>query len=378
MSVPRSARRACAATAASAARSPAPRERPRLVVVPVEPRDLRAARRRRDRPDARLRELDGRERVGHQDRAGERGRQGARRRREEGGHRDLRVRPRRLPLPRTREGARRGRPRRRTPSFEHVPDVRDPRAEGAGDRDQPRRQGRQGRPAVLVHGARRHRRRGRSRRPRVREGARGAARDLEGGRGREEEPLPRPEARADDHARDHRPVRRRAGRPASRERGNGRHRRRRRARGARARRHPRRPREEPRDDDADQHDARDGRRACSGSCARRTSPPARGKTIAEVLPVARGGSASADEQLRTPRRRAGVGGGAAEETMPSEPAEDHAGTERDRPVRPPSRHPARARPREDRPERPSMQDSPQLRGMLRQVTHLVPVDGEEA
>ncbi len=41
--------------------------------------------------------------------AGSRGRQGDRRGREEGRHRDRRVRPRRLPVPRTRQGARRGR-----------------------------------------------------------------------------------------------------------------------------------------------------------------------------------------------------------------------------------------------------------------------------
>ena len=110
-------------------------------------------------------------------------------------------------------------------SFEHDPSERVPRAQGAGHRDQPSRQGRQGRQAVLVHRARRHRRRGGSRRPRLRKGARGPARDLEGRRGREEEPLHRAEARPDDHARDRGPVRRCARRSAPGERGHRRDRR---------------------------------------------------------------------------------------------------------------------------------------------------------
>ena len=57
----------------------------------------------------------------------------------------LRVRSRRLPVPRTREGPRRGRSRRRTPVLSSHRGNRVPRAQGAGHRDQPRRQGRQGR-----------------------------------------------------------------------------------------------------------------------------------------------------------------------------------------------------------------------------------------
>ena len=75
------------------------------------------------------------------------------------------------------------------------------RAEGAGRRDQPRRQGRQGRPQVLVHRPGRDRGRGRSGRRGLRKGSRGAAGDLEGGRRREEEPLRRAQGRVDDHAR---------------------------------------------------------------------------------------------------------------------------------------------------------------------------------
>src|SRR6185312_9153357 len=51
---------------------------------------------------------------GRQERPGRRGGQDARRGREEGRGRDVRLRPRRLPLPRTRKGARRRRPRGRT------------------------------------------------------------------------------------------------------------------------------------------------------------------------------------------------------------------------------------------------------------------------
>ena len=63
--------------------------------------------------------------VGLEDRAGERSRQGARGRRQEGRNRHLRVRPRRLPVPRTREGPRRGRPRRRAPVLSDVAESRE-------------------------------------------------------------------------------------------------------------------------------------------------------------------------------------------------------------------------------------------------------------
>ena len=125
-----------------------------------------------------------------------------------------RVRPRRLPLPRPRARLRRGDPRGRArPSS--VPPVHRPLPSppamsitrrslsqpvrpgppGARRRDQPRRQGRQGRPALLVHrpgrGGRRTRRRGR----RLRQGQRGAAGDPEGRRAGQEGPLPRAQAR---------------------------------------------------------------------------------------------------------------------------------------------------------------------------------------
>ena len=66
------------------------------------------------------------------------------------------------------------------------------RPAGARRRDQPRRQGRQGRPPLLVHRARRRRRRARDRRRRLRQGQRGPGRDPEGRRARQEEPVPVP------------------------------------------------------------------------------------------------------------------------------------------------------------------------------------------
>ena len=61
---------------------------------------------------------------------------------------------------------------------------------------QPRRQGRQGRPALLVLGARRRRRSARPRRRRPRQGQRGARGDPQGHRAGEEEPVQDPARRA--------------------------------------------------------------------------------------------------------------------------------------------------------------------------------------
>ena len=182
---------------------------------------------------------------------------------------------------------------------------REPRAQGTGDRDQPRRQGRQGRPAVLVHGARRDRRRGRPGRRRLREGARGSARDLEGGRRREEEPVLRAEARHDDHARDPRRVRRRQGVPPSGERGHRRHRRRRRASRARARRDPRRPGQEPRHDEPDQHGEGHGRRP-------QAAAPARGRRPRPRQDDQRGAARTPRRVPRTTRRAARLEAAATE------------------------------------------------------------------
>src|SRR5258708_15164518 len=84
--------------------------------VAVEQGNLRAADRRSFRQDARGRELGRSEEVvqGQQGRAGVRGRQAAGVEREAGRRRDGCFRPRRLPVPRTRQGARRRRARGRT------------------------------------------------------------------------------------------------------------------------------------------------------------------------------------------------------------------------------------------------------------------------
>src|SRR5438093_662391 len=72
---------------------------------------------------ARRRELAAPEEVvqGQQDPAGSRGRQVAGGERKEGERRERRLRPRRLPVPRTREGARRGRARGRTQVLSTTP-----------------------------------------------------------------------------------------------------------------------------------------------------------------------------------------------------------------------------------------------------------------
>src|SRR5581483_1534011 len=82
--------------------------------LPLQPGHLRPARRRPGREDAGRRHVAAAEEVqGLQVGAGQGGREAARRECEAGRDRDVRLRPRRLPLPRTREGARRGRPRGR-------------------------------------------------------------------------------------------------------------------------------------------------------------------------------------------------------------------------------------------------------------------------
>ena len=130
-----------------------------------------------------------------------------------------RLRPQRLPLPRAHPRPRRRRPRgrpqvlssfvvsdRRELGFAGVEahGVRTDRrreAQGARHPHQPRRQGRQGRPALLVRGARRRRRRVGSRRRRSRQGERGPRGDPQGQRPGAQEPLPGPARRRHDPAR---------------------------------------------------------------------------------------------------------------------------------------------------------------------------------
>src|SRR6185437_10389735 len=84
--------------------------------LPLQSRHRGAARRRRRRQDARVGVASGAREVvqGRQDGAGRGGRKGSCRGGEEGRGGHVRLRPRRLPLPRTRQGARRRRARGRT------------------------------------------------------------------------------------------------------------------------------------------------------------------------------------------------------------------------------------------------------------------------
>ena len=129
------------------------------------------------------------------------GRQARRRAGQGRRHRAGRVRPRRVPLPRACRGGRRCRPRSRSGVLMPVLQLQQPAstsasrserpARVAGHHHQPRRQGRQGRPSLLVHRARRDRRRQRPRRPRLRQGQGSAAGDPEGHRRGQEEPVRR-------------------------------------------------------------------------------------------------------------------------------------------------------------------------------------------
>ncbi len=75
----------------------------------------------------------------------------------------------------------------------------------------------------------------------------------------------------------------------------------------------------------------------------------RGKTIAEVLPFKI--KVAEEEDATEEAAVAEVAASSHPRSRASEPAEDHPGPKRDRPVRSPPRDPACARPREDRPQR---------------------------
>ncbi|CAA9465013.1 MAG: LSU ribosomal protein L18p (L5e), partial [uncultured Rubrobacteraceae bacterium] len=99
---------------------PRPREGPRHGRaaahrgLPLQPRDLRPAHRRRRRPHAGVRQLDrGRAALARPHGAGHPRGCAARRARQGRRRGDRRVRPRRLPVPRARQGPCRGRPRGR-------------------------------------------------------------------------------------------------------------------------------------------------------------------------------------------------------------------------------------------------------------------------
>ena len=108
------------------------------------------------------------------------------------------------------------------------------------DQHQPRRQGGQGRPSVLVHRARGDRRRQRPRRPGLRQGQGGAPRHPEGHRGGPQEPVQGSARRLDDRPPRHRRDRCGPGVHEARRSRYRRHRRWRRPRHPRGGRHPRR------------------------------------------------------------------------------------------------------------------------------------------
>ena len=199
MSADRHAKRACGATAACAARSPGTAERPRLAVFRSNRGIYAQLIDDVERQDARggaagttaKKSFKGKK----TEQAVEVGKLLAAAAKKAGVESAVFDRAR-LPLPRPRQGARRRARAREDSSFERRAISGEPRAQGARGRDQPRREGRQGRPALLVHRARRDRRRARPGRRRLRQGARGPARDLEGGRRREEEHVHGAEARA--------------------------------------------------------------------------------------------------------------------------------------------------------------------------------------
>ena len=198
-------------------------------------------------------------------------------------------------------------------SFPQIaPSSRRPGPPGARRRDQPRRQGRQGRPALLVHGARRRRRRTRSRRHRLRQGQRGPARDPEGRRARQEGSLPRSAARQHDHPSDDRDLRRRTRAAEARRPRYRRDRGRWSARGARARGDPRHPLQEPRDAEPDQPRQGHRRRPTRAAQARggrqaaraHDQPGARSHRSADRRrPPSRSSQPRGSRAQREPRRR---------------------------------------------------------------------------
>ena len=232
------------------------------------------------------------------------GRQAHRRARQGRGDRLRDLRSRRIQVPRPRRGHRRRRPRRRIAALRGIHARRSARR--ASHRHQPSREGRQGRPAVLVHGPRGRRRRERQRRSRLRQGEGSPRRDPEGhGRGAQG-PLRGPARRLDDHA----PGDGRARRgPRDAEARGARYRcdrRRRRPPDPRIGRHPRRARQVARVRERDQRRRARPCRGC-GRCAVPTTSPSCGASRPKRCPrracSTRTASASVPGSTRSPRSR---------------------------------------------------------------------------
>ena len=219
----------------------------------------------------------------------------------------------------------------------------------------------------------------RRRRRRLRQGQRGPARDPEGRRAGQEEPLPRAQARRDDHPPDDRHLRLGPRLPQARLARYRRDRRRRRARGARARRDPRHPQQEPRLAEPDQPRQGDGRRA-RRACARRArSRELRGLSINEVLGLvaerrAAASTSTAEAERRGRGRRAEADG--AERGQPrrsprDEHAQGHAGQVAQRLRRSPQLDTLRSLGLRRIGQTVDVNDTPQARGMIHAVRHLV-------
>ena len=234
--------------------------------------------------------------------------------------------------------------------------------------DQPRRQGRQGRPAVLVHRARRHRRRQRQRRPRLRQGQGGARRHPEGHGGGKKNLFAVPLAGSRITHSMHRRARRGA---RAAEAGGARYRRHRRWRGPgdpRRGRHPRRARQVARLVERHQRGPRHHRRACRSL--------QRPDEVARSCAACRPRSSCPRACSTAYQRDASAARSWSTEVGDDEPAlkvTQVRSAHRHQAEAP--RHAARARPARHRHRRNTLPDRPEIRGMIARVPHLVTVEG---
>ena len=190
---------------------------------------------------------------------------------------------------------------------------------------------------------------------------------------REEEPLPRAQARLDDHAPDPGPLRLGPGAAQAGLRGHRRHRRRRRPRRPRAGRDPRHPVEEPRLPEPDQPRQGDDQRPRGAAHARARSPSC--AACRSTRSSGLGGEPQAAETLR--------GGGAGRRRREPRPSRS-----RSRRREHASRSRSSSRNGADQAQRDTLRslglrrightvevkDTPQARGMLHAVRHLVRIE----